>query len=52
METNSEKEVYFGEYCQKCRYVKLAEEEPCFECLTNPVNTRSHKPVKWEKNSA
>ena len=44
------KEVYFDEYCKKCMYEKLKDDEdPCNECLTNPVNTYSHKPVKFEE---
>lgn len=31
------KEVYFHEYCKKCKHEKNAEnEEPCFECLNEP----------------
>lgn len=44
------KEVYFGEYCPKCKYEKKAEtDEPCDECLENPVNLYSHKPVRFEE---
>lgn len=44
------KEVYFGEYCKTCKYVKLEEtDKPCEECLNNPVNLHSHKPVKWKE---
>lgn len=44
------KEVYFGEYCQKCKYSKTAEaDEPCADCLEAPVNEFSHKPVKYEE---
>lgn len=44
------KEVYFGEYCNKCKHEKLGEEEdPCRECLEEPVNLYSHKPVKFEE---
>lgn len=44
------KEVYFNEYCETCKYKDLEEsEEPCNECLTNPVNEHSHKPVKYEE---
>lgn len=43
------KEVYFDEYCQTCKYAATPEEEdPCDECLGNPGNYDSHKPVKWE----
>lgn len=44
------KMVYFGQYCKTCKHYQLAEnEDPCDECLENPVNLWSHKPVKWEE---
>lgn len=44
------KEVYFGEYCGTCKYEKLLEkDDPCHECLNNPVNLYSHKPVNWKE---
>ena len=44
------KEVYFGEYCKNCKYFeKEQNEEPCDECLENPINVYSHKPVCWEE---
>ena len=47
---SSDKEVYFGEYCKTCKYFERTEEdEPCFECLSEPTNTDSHKPVRWEE---
>ena len=43
-------EVYFCDYCKTCKYYDCAmEEEPCNECLDNPVNLYSHKPVKFEE---
>lgn len=45
-----EKEVYFDQYCYTCKYFSLFEdEEPCSECLENPVTEYSHKPIKYEK---
>ena len=42
------KEVYFNEYCSECKYEEDKEDEdPCHECLNNPVNVNSHKPVKF-----
>lgn len=42
-------EVYFHEYCPTCKHKKKgAAEDPCNECLENPANVNSHKPVKWE----
>ena len=44
------KEVYFGEYCKTCKYFKMNEtDEPCDDCLNNPVNLDSHKPVRYKK---
>lgn len=43
------KEVYFGEYCKTCKHMQKTEQEhPCIECLEEPVNYGSVKPVKWE----
>ena len=45
------KEVHFHDYCVKCKYYDRKEEEdPCFECLENPVNLYSHKPLKFKKS--
>jgi len=44
------KEVYLDQYCKNCIYEKTAEKDkPCYECLNNPVNLYSHKPVNFEK---
>ena len=46
------KEVYFHEYCKKCKHVQVKDtDEPCNECLENPTNLYSHKPVNWEENT-
>lgn len=46
---SKQKEVYFGSYCPVCKHKDLPEsEEPCNECLANPSNIDSHRPVKWE----
>lgn len=43
------KEVYFHEYCETCKHKKVANtDDPCDECLSEPINLYSHKPVKWE----
>lgn len=50
------KEVYFHLYCNgekhKCKHwgTKMID-EPCNECLKNPVNLHTHKPVKFEEVS-
>ena len=47
---NDYKIVRFDEYCKKCRYEKLKDDEdPCNECLTNTVNLYSHRPVNFEE---
>lgn len=48
MTENDMKEVDFT-YCLKCKHwTKQEAEEPCHECLNNPVNANSHKPVRFE----
>lgn len=42
------KEVYFDQYCKKCKYSDLDEaEDPCDECLSHPTNIYSHKPINY-----
>ena len=46
------KEVYFNEYCSKCKYKDTLEsDDPCDECLTNPSNIDSHKPINFKENN-
>ena len=50
MDTQTQKEVYFHEYCKKCVHEKLKDtEEPCSECINEPLNWNSHRPVKYEE---
>lgn len=43
--------VDFVKYCLLCINEKLdGNEEPCNECLTNPINIDSHKPVNFVEN--
>lgn len=45
------KEVYFGDFCRTCVNLKTAEDvDPCHECLNNPVNLYSHKPVNYKED--
>ena len=47
---NSYKEVYFDQYCKTCEYAKQKEDEsPCDDCLNEPVNIDSHKPMYWKE---
>lgn len=42
--------VNFDIYCKTCKHKGVLEtEDPCNECLTNPANEDSHKPVNYEK---
>lgn len=44
------KEVYFDEYCTICEYFKKCDGyDPCNDCLENPVNAYSHKPVNFKE---
>jgi hypothetical protein len=44
------KEVYFNQYCESCKHRDCKDtDEPCNECLDNPVNEYSHKPIKYEE---
>ena len=52
MDEQNYKEVYFDQYCRKCKYWKENDEgleEPCNECLSEPINIDSHTPVKFEE---
>lgn len=42
------KEVYFNEYCSTCKYSDVDDvKDPCNECLGEPANLHSHKPVYY-----
>lgn len=44
-----EKEVYFHQYCQTCKHRDKSEgEDPCWDCLDQPWNEHSHKPINWK----
>ena len=44
------REVLFGKYCKTCKHKDCEDtEEPCNECLDNPTNLYSQKPVKYEE---
>ena len=46
---NDYKEVYFNEYCVKCRnYKKDVIDDRCDKCLSEPINLYTHKPVHFE----
>ena len=42
--------VNFECWCPKCLYRKSpADEDPCNECLTQPVNEDSTKPINFKE---
>ena len=46
---NDYKEVYYHEYCTKCQYYEKGKiTDQCEECLSEPINLHTHKPVKFE----
>ena len=43
------KEVRFDIYCSRCVREKEPEsDDKCHECLSNPLNLYSEKPVNWK----
>lgn len=47
----SEKIVRFDIWCPICKHFdKLEEEIPCCECLNEPGNIDTHKPVKFAED--
>lgn len=52
MDISERKFVEFEKYCKDCKFKDLEEtEEPCCDCLAEPVNLYSHKPVKWKEGN-
>lgn len=46
MEKYNLKEVYFDNFCALCEHKdKKENESPCDDCLNEPVNENSHRPV-------
>lgn len=45
-----DKMVEFDKYCETCEYKDLKEsKDPCHECLSNPTNVGSIKPMNYKK---
>lgn len=45
-----DKEVEFDKYCPYCAHVNEFDgDDPCDECLANPVNQNSHKPINYKE---
>lgn len=48
----AEKIVDFQNWCFKCQYFKNKEADPpCDECLDEPVNEDSHRPVYFKEKA-
>lgn len=46
------KEVYFDKYCNICKNKNVKEsKDPCNECLSNPINLYSHKPINYKEET-
>lgn len=44
------KEVDYHQYCHKCKYYGVSEvKDPCNNCLGEPANLHSVKPVYYEE---
>ena len=44
------KDVYFDQYCKTCKHEKLEDfKDPCNDCLSEPANDGTHRPVYWEE---
>ena len=47
---NQQKEVYYDQYCYKCKFKNTEEtEDPCNDCMNQPYNFDSHKPVNFKE---
>lgn len=44
--------VEFWRFCETCKHKDESDaEDPCNECLSNPTNEYSRKPVNYEERS-
>ncbi len=47
---NNYKEVLYHKYCRNCEHWDILDgDDPCDECLDNPVNLYSHKPIHYKE---
>ena len=47
---NGYKEVLFDQFCKDCQHKNVKEtEDPCDECLSEPVNRYSSKPINFKE---
>lgn len=48
---NTDKEVRFDIYCQTCHNKNTPEtEDPCNDCLAEPINQGTKKPIFWSES--
>lgn len=48
MNEDGYKEVLYDVYCKKCKHFSTKDtDEPCNECLGNPIRQYSHKPMNF-----
>jgi hypothetical protein len=46
------KEVWFDEYCKTCEHCDKSEGDyPCCDCLNQPYNNDSHKPIMHKEKA-
>lgn len=42
------KDLYFNAYCRSCKFeTKDEKDSPCEDCLNEPIQSYSNKPVYW-----
>lgn len=47
---DNEKMVEFHKFCDSCKHADVKEwEDPCHECLSEPTNVASIKPINYEE---
>lgn len=48
---NTEIIVEFDKYCKTCKHKELEDKyDPCCDCLDNPTNINSRKPIHYEED--
>ena len=53
MDIQAYKEVHFHEYCKTCVNKDTPDTKaPCDECMSEPLNWNTHRPVKYEKKES
>lgn len=48
-----QKIVHFDEWCHKCVHFNVEDwDDPCSECLDNPANEDSHRPIYFKEDKS